>query len=485
MSSTLSFITTGASTRGITSAGFFSPPLQSRNQDKFVSPSLRRDFGIRSPIRSMQKNTFSESREGTPSMHPKKVYFMKRVLQKRRNEIEQIRKAITSNIKSLDAGLIEKFYKKARIGNIRRRILVDKNNNAASKIQKFYKRRFFLNKLTIKAKKSVASKRIKEGRASNAVAALTNLHSKFFLDKEKKVALIQRYMRGYLDYTRYGRIAKLRATEKFFDKLKIKVEEMKKEETRIQKEKEEEENRRKEELERLLRQETIESNVQKMKDSRKFGERRQGAEECTLIAAFKKGKGRDRNDIINITTNSRRKSHAKEWNDSTSGISAAKMMRNSRHKRQSFLVGSIGVERQSLIQKQATEFMRRNGDKTSPNYNSTSKRGARKSGCKQTPRKVMGSRSRRTSKNTSKYKRAPSDETNSLIHHHSSSLVQQEIKDASICDCTESPKGSIYEDKDFIGETDNDVDNSFDINKSLVIKEADEEDDPIVLIEQD
>jgi len=34
--------------------------------------------------------------------------------------------------------------------------------------------------------------------------------------------------------------------------------------------------------------------------------------------------------------------------------------------------------------------------------------------------------------NTSKYKRAPSDETNSLIHHHSSSLVQQEIKDASI-----------------------------------------------------
>eukprot|EP00344_Euplotes_crassus_P002317 CAMPEP_0197015004 /NCGR_PEP_ID=MMETSP1380-20130617/72519_1 /TAXON_ID=5936 /ORGANISM="Euplotes crassus, Strain CT5" /LENGTH=77 /DNA_ID=CAMNT_0042440587 /DNA_START=32 /DNA_END=261 /DNA_ORIENTATION=+ len=74
--------------------------------------------------------------------------------------------ASDSKMKSMDVGLIEKFYKKAKVGQIRRRILYDKNKAAAIRIQRFYKRRFFLNKLTFTAKQSVAKKKLKEGRAA-------------------------------------------------------------------------------------------------------------------------------------------------------------------------------------------------------------------------------------------------------------------------------------------------------------------------------
>lgn len=38
--------------------------------------------------------------------------------------------------------------------------------------------------------------------------------------KEEKIELIKRYMRGYLDFIRYGRLAKIQAGAKYFEQLR-------------------------------------------------------------------------------------------------------------------------------------------------------------------------------------------------------------------------------------------------------------------------
>lgn len=50
----------------------------------------------------------------------------------------------SNDLNCFDKHLVEKFYAKAKIGKSKKKILYDKNYNAAKVIQRFYKRRYLL-----------------------------------------------------------------------------------------------------------------------------------------------------------------------------------------------------------------------------------------------------------------------------------------------------------------------------------------------------
>ena len=47
---------------------------------------------------------------------------------------------------------------------------------------------------------------------------------KLYNYRRDSIELIAKYMRGYLDFVRYGRMNRVRATNKYFDNLRAKIE---------------------------------------------------------------------------------------------------------------------------------------------------------------------------------------------------------------------------------------------------------------------
>jgi heat shock protein HspQ len=103
-------------------------------------------------------------------------------------------------------------------------------------------------------------------------------------------------MKGYLDYIRYGRMAKYRAGEKFFENMKQKVIKSKLKywtfvlvEEEEQKEKELKEQELKliqDEEDRKVRERKLQVDAQRLKRQRQSGERRHGYDASSFNAAF-------------------------------------------------------------------------------------------------------------------------------------------------------------------------------------------------------
>lgn len=224
----------------------------------------------------------------------------------------------------------------------------------------------------------MANRKLLECRVENAVVPLEELHNQYTQEKQEKLSLVVKYLKGYLAYIRYGRMAKLKAGQKYFDALRAKyivqspcpiifsrkskkknyVFKKQKEEERLKREKEEQERKERERIENEYLRLANERKSTRFVWNNKYigGERRSGYAAGTLMAAFNKSKGTllevlffniEGKEIINISVHPRSKffwieflGQSKRGSDAINSTAA---LRNSRQKRQSFLIGSIGV----------------------------------------------------------------------------------------------------------------------------------------------